>query len=141
MDSTIAKVSYYSERVFMTTRRVRQPQGEIDNGEMGLTTARRIRQPREGFDDGRWGSMYTETAGRDVGIKAEPHGPAFYTTQPVHRYTPKERPLSLGKSKFFNVISPPKHTFEDKCTINIAVYNFCYKNRSPTASTNPKRHD
>jgi len=32
--------------------------------------------------------------------------------------TQGEAPL-LGKIKFFNVISPPRHRFEDECTINI----------------------
>jgi hypothetical protein len=105
-------------------------------------------------------------SGRDVGRKSRAMGLCFSIlfNSYICRHIPKETPVSSGKSKFyltrmsketprlslakpknFNKTSPPRHIFEDESTMNIfqiAMYNFsAAKNRAPTASTNPKRHD
>jgi len=57
----------------------------------------RVRQWEEGFDDGergskKWGGMW--------GFKQSHGALRFYFIQLICRHTPKERPLSLGKSNF-----------------------------------------
>jgi len=75
--------------------RVRRRRNGFEDGETGSRMAKRVRQRLEGFamtgsrglatargfNEGRW----ARTAGRDLGIKAEPLGSAFYFTQPVCR--------------------------------------------------------